>query len=354
LSFTTWCGEFESARCAMAVRCGAAAPDTECAKIIYPTPSVNQRLDCVPPWLREGVNFGRTTFNVTQAQACLDALRTSTACNLLVPFEPACLTVFTGTAQSGAMCATSQDCASGLYCDSTLARCPGTCAPTVTNRPPNPNACPPGTFYSAGAGDAGAVCVPPGNAGEACGAGKSFCVGTTFCAASLSRDAGSVCHPHRDAGAPCSTLAVPSECKVDSVCTPSGDAGSTCVLVSRRGEPCGNGRACQVGLACLGGTCQSLVSPGNTCVSDLDCTAFHRCGPAMTCVPLGGHDAGCTSSLGRQECAPGLFCNAALRCEPLRALNAPCTTGAECSIEQGLVCTRTDAGQLCAPSLCLP
>lgn len=154
----------------------------------------------------------------------------------------------------------------------------------------------------------------------------------------------------------------------DPICNPtealvcsreSGDGdGWTCVDEGTRaeGEPCGEG-ACNDGLVCRGGTCQSfqIAEEGSPCTDEhLYCESGLVCGldseASEVCVPLGGSGDRCGED---DECERGLLC--VRDSDSLNysggACREPGDVGEECDRDEecreGLYCDRHTTG-LCA------
>ena len=359
VSLSDFCPAQQAATCALEIRCGAAAQGADCRKLVVPARGslINARVDCLAASLRANVASGRTRFDGLKAQQCLTAMETTGACSLNAPpADPSCNEVFAGTVAQGGRCHTYNECEPGLYCNSTLNLCPGTCQPRVAEGGVAPNALACATGLSGSfRPDAGTVCVAPVAAGQSCTAPPgSFqgppCAGATSCRAAA--DGGSTCQPLKSSGQACAIFSF-GECALDTTCASGTDGGFQCVALGRMGQPCGDNLSCQKGLSCRGNVCGPLIAEGGLCASDTDCVAGRLC-KASSCQPYGLPDAGCNTAPFQGDCAVGLFCNGAARCEARRGLDAVCT-GTECSIELGLSCeVATDGGvSRCRPVSCV-
>jgi hypothetical protein len=63
------------------------------------------------------------------------------------------------------------------------------------------------------------------------------------------------------------------------------------------------------------------------------------------CTPWGALDAGCTSAVFTDDCAPGLFCNAANHCQAPGGVGAACSGSLQCDTDHSLYCA---TGNTCA------
>ena len=81
-----------------------------------------------------GLKDGRVTVNTTNLTACLNAL-SGLSCTGSTSDITICQSVMVGQVAAGGMCFDSQDCTTGLYCD-TRATCPGSscCTPSKVVR----------------------------------------------------------------------------------------------------------------------------------------------------------------------------------------------------------------------------
>ena len=170
-------------------------------------------------------------------------------------------------------------CDRGLLCDVTELRCIPEVA--VSGGPCTlQQACPAGQFCSAAAGVDG-VCTAVLDVDGAC-LDRAWCAPHLTCGAEA--DAGLSCQPRAGGGGACGTDA---DCTVDTACL-----GGRCVTLPLAGEDCAKTRRCRVGL-CRdvvtdgGAICGSLLSAGQMCTSDAQCSS-NLCNQGLClarCVP---------------------------------------------------------------------
>ena len=152
-------------------------------------------------------------------------------CRGLIPGSPGSTGSCGAIAKAGESCATSDECALGLYCASGTLKC----AARVAD---------------------GAQCTDI----DACVTGKS-CVGLAY-AHGVSVGKPGACGAFLDAGAACDPTADDSGCAVDTAC---GKTSKTCDAVGAAGSACPTS-GCRDGLYCDGNsTCQPLVAYGAGC-----------------------------------------------------------------------------------------
>lgn len=350
LAVDQFCAAKAEAACAFAIRCGSAATGADCQKVNSPSrfSLSTARANCLPATL----DAGHLVYDGVAAQACVDAVAATAPCNpvLYLASVPSCLAVIHGTRSQGATCG-DLECADGLYCDSTVDRCPGVCLPRVQagGAASNPASCMPGAYYTSTPD--GGMCLAPANPGERCapvpGAALSpLCLGANTC--QLQLDGGAVCQPYKVAGQACGGL-FDFACAMGTTCMPGGDGGTQCVPLGKRNDPCVTGGQCQAGLSCSGGACDSLLAAGVSCSGDSDCAAGLLC-IGQRCRAPNGVGADCDTAPFQDDCAQDLFCNASGRCEVRRGVGAECQTSRECASD--LSCATNGGVSRCGTQVC--
>lgn len=211
--------------------------------------------------------------------------------------------------QLGASCDEDAACVDGLRCDPDSAVC-------VAN-PGLGEACVNGVLCAAELacdGDNG-VCAPLPGAGQACAFASD---GPHVCAAPLGCVAG-LCGPLPEAGEACT---VDSRCAADLGCDFTMD-GSICVPRKAAGGACQTDRTCASGLYCdfVAGQCAPVLASGALCKDG------NECGPAGSCLPIGG----------------GVFA-----CGPLPAAGERCVFDCEAPLH----CGSDVAAAICAAEVC--
>ncbi|MGV3623042.1 MAG: Dickkopf N-terminal cysteine-rich domain-containing protein [Archangium sp.] len=302
----TWCTTQSSSGCTAGVTCNYYESELGCTNVT--TRNAEYGTGC-------GANTaaakdGRSTFNASAAQSCLDNLGT---CGSL-----GCPAAFTGVVGVDGGCYQSDECDPSLFCE-IGARCPGRCVPRRAEgaRGSNARECEPGLYGKLtvfDAGGFGTVCTRQAAAGEPC-SGYQSCLDPFVC-----NPNSNTCVPLLAEGNACGAtdggIAAYQVCVLPMWCQPRFDGGvATCAPLAKRGEPCGT---CQQDLRCVlttgatNGTCQSLGQSGEGCNLDRDCLYPLYCkatgqipfGPG-TCATRGDAGASCTTD---QSCAPGLSC----------------------------------------------
>ncbi|MCU1281925.1 MAG: hypothetical protein JWM53_5471 [bacterium] len=158
-------------------------------------------------------------------------------------------------AKSGEACATSDECALGLYCASATLKCAARIAD-------------------------GMQCTDI----DACGAGKS-CVGLAYPQGTSVGKPGT-CGAFLDAGAACDPAADDSGCALDTAC---GKTSKTCDAIGTAGSPC-PASGCRDGLYCDDHSlCQPLIAYGAGCAPGVSAAhagcRFGACDPdARACL----------------------------------------------------------------------
>lgn len=226
---------------------------------------------------RASFSDSRAEISGSQADACFNAIRTTSACGAgAFPgdniFAPECDTAIRGLVAGGGQCFNQNDCVPTAYCNFN-AQCPGTCA--------NKKA-------------AGVAAM----SSEEC--------------------------------------ADPNAYIYDGKCAVPVAAGQSCAPVS----PATNQRDCVAGNYCNGSnTCVALVAATGACVNDEDCVSGHEC-VNSTCQPLGGATAACDNPLANGQTVPGckldLYCDVAAVndatgvCKVLEAAGGGCFFDNQC------------------------
>ncbi|MCB9730706.1 MAG: hypothetical protein H6746_19705 [Deltaproteobacteria bacterium] len=182
------------------------------------------------------------------------------------------------------------------------------------------------------------------------------CQGDSECAAGQFCDGGD-CQPAPGLDQPCGNGVA---CQPGLACGFSGKGGGPtegeglCRPLPQNGAPCALGEqgpfVCAEGLACLEGTCGPAPGDGQACaVGAIRCAEGLGChyeGEASVCRPR--LDAGGECQLD-DSCQSGLFCDfSQLRCEPYYAANAACSAGNECG-PQGACVPDADQRFRCVP-----
>jgi hypothetical protein len=281
LSLSNLTSRLEASLCAYAVRCGFAPDLATCGEATVPASGVL-------PTLISYAMMGRLLFDVTAAQACLDAYEV-VPCDFDAPVPPVCDDVFTGPVGEGNLCTVDEECVGDATCDQPA--CEGDCCTGVCVARPAP--------VSDGEDCAAAPCVP-----------ASYCAG------------GGTCQPRIALGLSCA--AAPDGCVEGAFCS----SGSTCVAYSDEGEACDPAAPFQGGCrrwdnycSPMTGTCVTRLAPGAACNTD----------PADRCMPY----AICDGSV----------------CVARPSLGDPCTTfGAECLIHlacEAGSCQAPDPSEVC-------
>ncbi len=214
------------------------------------------------------VKAGKTKYDPQQAAICFGEFAAMCGANDDATASPACTATFTGTVESGGVCAFNEQCKSS-WCKKSSVSCPGTC----------------GTKGAVGAG-----CQNQ----KECADGL-LCV-TQKCTSPAAMKIGSSCDG-------------PNQCGKDMFCN-EADLPGSCQKLLAKGANCSGG-GCQTGLVCalsgpgvatciakiaLGADCSGLVSMGNP---DPLCTAGFCSGPpngAKTCKLKPGINGKCDAA----------------------------------------------------------
>lgn len=179
---------------------------------------------------RHCVAAGASGAECEVARPCAKGL----VCRGLLPASAGATGTCGAIAKAGEACATSDECALGLYCASATLKCTARVAD-------------------------GMQCTDI----DACFGGKS-CVGLAYPQGTSVGKPGT-CGAFLDAGAACDPAADDSGCPADTAC---GKTSKTCDAVGGAGMPC-PARGCRDGLYCDGhSTCQPLVAYGGACAPD--------------------------------------------------------------------------------------
>lgn len=197
----------------------------------------------------------------------------------------------------------------------------------------------------AGGATSGGICVDPGKVGWPCDtnpdAKKPTIAGPDGKPIGCALDAGFFCD--RSKGPTCQpTVAANQYCLPDPVGVASHPEFN----------PCGPGATCSSASKCV-----PLSKPGESCVSNGDCTTGNTCvlGKCVTGVP---HSENMPCTLPTQDCNTGLFCDGST-CKKLRKENELCSGPAvpNGGCETGLVCgsdlkchSTAVEGESCSPA----
>lgn len=250
-------------------------------------------IDCAT--IQDDIDAGSTTFDVTQAPACTEALE-ALACDDLVPVEPvpfvfpmpetACAAAVVGIGTE--VCSRNTQCAS-TYCSATTTRtCPGGCQQRIADG----DSC---TF--AGECAYGLTCRE-GKCMVALAGADCFmhldCAPSMRCIEGTCKSAGALNSQCPDsatcaAGTVCFDIMCQPIVGLDGACTPAMApnmptvcaAGfwcdvDKCALLPKVGEPCASTMACTGGYCDLSGaepTCAAYMNTGDTCTSKFECAS---------------------------------------------------------------------------------
>jgi len=281
LSASDYAAQAAQALCDWEVRCGLFADQTSC--LMYGQTQIGSGL-------QQLIDSGKATFDGDAAQACLDAIA-STSCDVTqmgVRVEPsACLHYVDGTVATGSACEQNAECQSGAcaIADCGSACCTGSCiaaqAPAGSGEPCVTRPCDTGLTCDQTSG----TCVPLGGSGAGCG--------------------------------------LPDQCAYGLGC-----AGGMCKPLPAVGEMCPDGLCADLGAVCnAAGTCVMYGLPGAPCEIDQDCSPYATCDVAMgKCTALPTLGQTCETA-----CSDGSYCNVPDGGSGVGTCTAPAPDGAPCT-----------------------
>jgi hypothetical protein len=317
-------GEFERARCDLALRCGNEAHLPRAAPLFLDV--VQTECNSASPFRRprflptttDLVACGVLRFDPSRAEACLSAVATAVCHDDFnsAPWVALCTGAFQaadGRCGSWAGCGEGATCEFSGSCRST--DCPGTC---VAEHPD------------------GSACVASGQ---------------------WSWNANN-CEPNRTCNGVCQPRSAPgARCDDDRDCMPpSSCSGYLCGAAAAVGEACyGLVRPptsyayCDGATKCVGETCEPMAAAGDACPAV--CAPGAVCRNGM-CSPVVGHGHACGADA---ECAPGLACLSG-QCRDGRRIGETCATSYGCAEGACVsgVCQYAAAGAVCTDSTRLP
>ncbi len=281
------------------------------------------------PRYEAAIAMGTMSYDGTQAQACIDALRAE-GCDAASQRAPAaCDALFVGTVAAGGACAINEECSGDSYCN-TSAGCPGTCQA----RGGSGTTCVGDDACQSGLRCGHGTCQAPAGDGAACqGPNGVDCVGGFICIGSSTTAAGTCRAPTTvfagTSGATCN-VQMSQFCQAGLSCVVEGATMQTCQMDGvADGQPChislpdqcGSGSYCSdtnIGTGDLAGTCAPLPTSGAcaTVTFGARCADGFTCDATSTqCVEIQDNGGSCTSDGGcaSGNCSGGI-CAAATYC----------------------------------------
>jgi Dickkopf N-terminal cysteine-rich region len=309
ITFAQYESQAATAYCSYLAKCGLFPDAATCEQ------ANTGIITVADPSLAEAIAQGRVAFDGDDAAACLSQFSNESCDQTMSRVSPTiCNEIVSGTVGSGGMCAIDQECISQA-CDvpsCEQACCQGTCV-----------------------GGTAPALQPTG---APCTSDES-CVAGDYCDSQAD-----MCAPYVAAG---------SACADSFACAPGfGCAGTplVCKTLPGTGAACPDGVCANVGEHCgSAGTCVKDGLPGDSCVTNSDCSEFFTCDPStMQCMkgPSLGEpcpdgtcfDANtfCTDELGSATptCAAagsdGATCNSIDQCISGNCDNNVCDTPAAC------------------------
>jgi hypothetical protein len=269
---------------------------------------------------KQAIEEGKAVYDASQVEACLTEMRSQSCGDFLTRNSNACLKVLNGAVPLGEECNDDVECSGDTFCEFGP-QCPGKCV----GRQARGNHCGDDDSQCADGlvcSDDTYRCVPPGQVGDSCEAGKPPCMPGLFCAEAddeaalpgecktyedvFSRKLGEVCDPSSDelcvAGLRCAQF-VDAEGTLRARCEPPATSGSACKagagvgcpldeycwredgssLVGQctphpgAGEPCATFTSesepviCARDLVCVDGVCQAQARLGEACAAHAAC-----------------------------------------------------------------------------------
>jgi hypothetical protein len=261
LSLSQFCSSYFTARLNQYASCTGSPVDA----VKFQFTRMNPDLVC--PDVTASADGGRTNYDDTKAQDCLNEIAGQT-CEQSVtpnPTDP-CLTVLVGQVPKDGSCYIAGECTAGTYCTAGPGHCPGTCAAETP-----------------ALGTCGSSTAVP-------------CVQGTSCVAGT-------CQAQAAEGGSCSFATGPL-CAPGLWCTAGASSTGTCMAQHSTGA-CTNTNECSFGSQCVGGACVPPLSIGGSCATR-QCAPFLDCGTGSLCEEwpgLGGscgvvgtHTVGCINS----------------------------------------------------------
>jgi hypothetical protein len=285
--------------------------------------------------IQASIDDGRTAYAASEAQACLDAVRTA-GCNVGDAFaSESCEAALDGTVESGGDCDFDHECDGAAYCKSS-GSCPGACTPkaAVGETCDNEDQCQLGLTCAVDTGR----CVALAGAGDLCGGSEGTqCSDGLFCAGQdestgkagncrsasevLVGEVGEDCEPAAGklckAGVSCTLDSLdgqtpvfkcaaiagsgaackpgyPSPCPADEYCSvPAASLEGTCTAAPQSGEACATPAfedtpsICAPYTRCVDGMCHALATIGQSCQADSVCYSDYcvggKCAAAGAC-----------------------------------------------------------------------
>ncbi len=297
--------ELANAICATTYHCGF-VEGRDTLRAIFPTESACRETttsalgaDPALQALADSVEAGTMTYDGERARACLIEARERCVPAYLI--WTMCRDAFVGTAEIGAPCVRTPDCAPGAWCVLTTS-CDGVCRATrelgascnaTDECAPVADGwveCREGRCVDTVVGEAAAIDEPCGFESTETGTLWTPCEPDSFCTGLVD----GFCRLPLAVGAACRDG---SELCVDSMCA-AHFLGANCRAQTRRdvGEPCGVESifdACAFGLRCEAGTCRTVERQpaGEPCtfrllVSEVDeyLEVNDQCEPGLSCV----------------------------------------------------------------------
>ncbi|RMG21287.1 MAG: hypothetical protein D6729_01045 [Deltaproteobacteria bacterium] len=375
LDFDALCQDFATSICGFFSRCFGLPP--EVAQVRCEAQFDEQCHSGIASQLQPALEDGRSVFDQSAYDACLDLLATGDCRSLEGSGGTPCDEIFQGTVPLGGACyiadPSNTDCAEG-YCDTSTSTCPGTCTAfggigeSCANGPCDETVafcndqsvceayrgenspctrsgeCQPNLTCRSLDGGATTVCTTPAADGEACTQDEE-------CASGRCGPTDTCLTVPAAQGAPCQ---VNTDCQAGDVCDFDGMNGFVCMAPKQMGEACYTPFSCAAGLICEGagaggGTCQPIPQLGETCSQF--CAGNAWCDTTLnppTCVAPGKAGNHCSNADFFPTCESGLFCNDQEVCQAKLATGESCTGDTQC---QSGVCD--GATQKCA-EVCLP
>jgi hypothetical protein len=284
--------------------------------------------------INAAVQRGAVAYDAIKAGACLQAVEAQ-GCDLFASRNPPiCDEALSGDVALGGPCSIDAECSGDAHCDLGGGTCPGVCA----ERRGDGEMCTESDDCQSGLTCQSSVCRAPAGPGETCGGPSGpecrlglTCVGedTTTTAGTcgefavlLSGKAGEACNPSAEPRKLCETSL---SCVLDPItlagmtfsCQPKSGSGAACRLGFP--EPCPSGEYCKVANPLIGdGTCTRMPQSGESCLTETfrlsDCALDLVCVNG-TCAGRKGNGAACNSALecysdlcSSSKCAGDSFC----------------------------------------------
>lgn len=308
-----FCSAVLDGMCAKTAECKGGAAADWCTAIDKPT-ACDQ--------VTKAVAAGRTTYDASQASACLSYLH-GLSCVAFASRDEAdnaCKHALQGKVDPGSQCYDDVECKAGSFCKKGAVSCPGVCK-----------------LYASG----GASCSDA--SGDRCLSGYS-CVGGT-----CTQDVGSA--------ATCSTGANAAHCGPGLYCKYANpnDLTGTCAAQLTSGTCKNLYGDCADKYACTGwtiankaGSCAAAKQPGDACTPGAnECNLLYYCSTATSKCVIWNETGGECGLLGQKEFAPCVhsFCDANPPISWNGTCQAPLAAGASCTKDEqcgdGAACAGT-------------